>query len=131
MVARECHRVLHQDGFVCIRSGTQERDFPQLHFFPGLDALIEANLPSQHDIMRVFLDAGFNTVIHRVITQVVAPDWRSFVEKSALRADSFLARLSDRDFQQGMSALRGPSAAIDQNDPVTEEIDWFVFARSG
>jgi hypothetical protein len=96
-----------------------------------LGALIETDLPSQHDIMRVFLDAGFNAVIHRVITQVFASDWRVFVEKSALRADSFFARLSDRDFEQGMAALRDPSAAIDQNDPVTEEIDWFVFARSG
>jgi hypothetical protein len=31
----------------------------------------------------------------------VAADWSSFIEKSALRADSFLARLSDDDFQQG------------------------------
>jgi hypothetical protein len=42
----------------------------------------------------VFAAAGFAPLAHRV-TQVVAPDWPSFVEKSGLRADSFLARLSD------------------------------------
>jgi hypothetical protein len=66
-----------------------------------------------------------------VVTQVVAPDWPSFIAKSALRADSFLARLSDHDFEQGMAALRSPGDEIDQGNPVTEEINWFVFARRG
>ena len=47
--------------------------------------------------------------------------------KIRLRADSFLARLSDDDCQQGMAALRTPGNAINQDDAVIEEIDWFVF----
>jgi len=39
--------------------------------------------------------------------------------------------LSDDYFQQGMAALRTPGDAINQNDAVTEEIDWFVFLRHG
>jgi len=69
--------------------------------------------------------------VHRVVTQVTAADWPSVTEKSALRADSFLARLSDEDFQQGMAALRTPGEAINQSDAVTEQIDWFVFLRQG
>jgi hypothetical protein len=42
-----------------------------------------------------------------------------------------LARLSDDDFQQGMAALRAHGDEIDQDDAVTEEIDWFVFTGSG
>jgi hypothetical protein len=57
--------------------------------------------------------------------EVVAPDWPSFVRKSALRADSFLARLSDTEFDQGMAALRAHSANIN----AVEEIDWFVFTK--
>jgi hypothetical protein len=57
--------------------------------------------------------------------------WPSLIEKSALRADSFLARLSDADFQQGMAALRTPGDAINQDNAVNEEIDWFVFNRRG
>jgi hypothetical protein len=42
-----------------------------------------------------------------------------------------LAPSSENDFQQGMAALRTPGDAINQNDAVTEEIDWFVFVRRG
>jgi hypothetical protein len=42
-----------------------------------------------------------------------------------------LARLSDDDFERGMAALRTHGDAINQDDPVTEEIDWFVFVRRG
>ena len=73
--------------------------------------------------------SGFTPVVHQVATQVTAPNWPSFVEKSALRADSFLARLPDGEFQRGMAALRTHGDAINQNDAVTEEIDWFVFTR--
>jgi hypothetical protein len=30
-----------------------------------------------------------------------------------------------------MAALRSPGDEIDQGNPVTEEINWFVFARRG
>jgi hypothetical protein len=65
------------------------------------------------------------------VAQVTAANWSSFIEKSALRADSFLARLSDDDFRQGMVALRSIGDAINQRNAVAEEIDWFVFTRDG
>ena len=79
----------------------------------------------------MFGAGGFTTVVHQVVTQVTAPDWPSFIAKSALRADSFLARLSDDDFRQGMAALRNPGDSTDQNAAASEEIDWFVFRRQG
>jgi hypothetical protein len=126
-VAKECHRVLRQGGFACIRNGTRESDFPHRHFFPALRALIETDLPSQRDIQAIFAVSGFTLVVHQVVTQVTAPNWPSFVEKSALRADS----LSDEDFERGMAALRTHGDAINQDDAVTEEIDWFVFTQGG
>jgi ubiquinone/menaquinone biosynthesis C-methylase UbiE len=125
-VARECHRVLRPGGYVCVRNGTRESDFPHRHFFPALRALIASDLPLRRDIRSVFTVGGFAPIVDRVVTQVTAPDWPSFIEKSALRADSFLARLPENDFQQGMAALRTPGDAINQNDAVTEEIDWFA-----
>jgi ubiquinone/menaquinone biosynthesis C-methylase UbiE len=129
-VAKEWHRVLRQGGYACIRNGTRESDFPHRHFFP-LRALIESDLPSRRDIESVFAVGGFTPVVHQVVTQVTAPNWPSFVKKSALRADSFLARLSDDEFQRGMAALRTRGDAINQDDAVTEEIDWFVFTQHG
>jgi len=99
--------------------------------FPALRALIDSDLPSRRDIQSVFAAGGFTPVVHQVVTQVTAADWPSFIEKSVLRADSFLARLSDDDFQQGMVALRTPGDATNQNAAVTEEIDWFVLQRHG
>jgi ubiquinone/menaquinone biosynthesis C-methylase UbiE len=130
-VALECRRVLRQAGYVCVRNGTRESDFPHRHFFPALRARIDSDLPSRRGVEAVFAEGGLTPIVHRVVTQVTAPDWPSFIEKSALRADSFLARLSDDDFQRGMAALRTPGDAINQNDAVTEEIDWFVFLRHG
>jgi ubiquinone/menaquinone biosynthesis C-methylase UbiE len=128
-VARECGRVLRQGGYVGIRTATNEGDFPHRHFFPGLHELIDSHLPARRDITTVFTAAGFSPVIHQVVTQVTALDWPNLLEKSALRADSFLARLSDKDFHRGMVALRAHGDEIDTNAPVTEEIDWFVFLR--
>jgi ubiquinone/menaquinone biosynthesis C-methylase UbiE len=128
--AREIRRVLRPDGYVCIRNGTQEGDFPHKHFFPGLSTLIYSDLPSRRNITAVFTAGAFQVTAHKVVTQITAPDWPSFVEKSALRADSFLARLADDDFHRGMASLRAHADEIDPRDPVTEEIDWFVFART-
>ena len=127
-VARECRRVLRRGGHACIRNTTRENDFPHRHFFPALRPLIESALPAKGDIGSIFATGGFTLSAHQVVTQIVAPDWSSFVEKSALRADSFLARLSDDDFHQGMAALRTHGDEIDPDDAVTEEVDWFVFA---
>src|SRR5215831_10928589 len=70
-VAKECHRILHQGGYACIRNGTRESDFPHRHFFP-LRALIESDLPSRLDIQSVFAVSGFTRVEHRVVTQVTS-----------------------------------------------------------
>ena len=128
-VVRECHRVLCQAGYVCIRNGTRELDFPQRRFFPALEALVASDIPSRRDIDSAFSAHGFTRTVHQVVTEITAPDWPTFVEKSALRADSFLARLSDEDFQQGMAAMRSAGSAVNQNEAVTEDIDWFVFRR--
>jgi ubiquinone/menaquinone biosynthesis C-methylase UbiE len=125
-VARECRRVLRRGGYACVRNGTRESDFPHRHFFP-LRALIESDLPSRRDIEAIFAAGDFASVVHQVVRHITAADWPSFIEKAALRADSFLARLSDYDFEQGMTALRHPGDDIKQDDAVTEEIDWFVF----
>jgi len=52
-VARECHRVLREGGYACIRNGTRETDFPHRYFFPALRALIDSDLPSR-DIEAAF-----------------------------------------------------------------------------
>jgi ubiquinone/menaquinone biosynthesis C-methylase UbiE len=78
--ARECYRVLRPGGRVCIRNGTQESDFPHRHYFPGLSALIESDLPSRRDIETTFVACDFALASHQVVVQVTAPNWQRFVE---------------------------------------------------
>ena len=128
-VARECHRVLRRGGRVVIRNGTRESDFPQRHFFPAIQRLIDTELPTRSDIVTNFTAAGFELAVHEIVTQAFAAAWSGFIDKSATRADSFLARIPDRDFECGMASIRAHQAVTDLAAPVTEEIDWFVFAK--
>ena len=66
--ARECHRVLRDGGYVCIRNGTRESDFPHRHFF-ALQPLIDTGLPVRAEIAATFKSAGFVRVTHRVVRQ--------------------------------------------------------------
>ena len=128
-VARECRRLLRAGGYVCLRTATHENDVVIPRFFPAVRAMLDADLPSADDISSNFVAAGFAAEHHAIITEIVAPDWPGFVRKSALRADSFLARLSDSEFNRGMAALRARVGEINPNEAVTEEIDWFVFTK--
>src|SRR5262249_3172371 len=65
-VAKECHRVLRQGGYACVRNGTSESDFPHRHFFP-LRALIDSDLPSRRDIQLVFASGGFPPFVPQIV----------------------------------------------------------------
>lgn len=129
-VARECWRVLRGGGYACIRNTTRENDFVYRHFFP-LQPLIDSDLPTRQGIESVFAAARLAPTIHQIVTQLVASNWPSFIQKSALRGDSFLARLSAEEFNAGMTELRARAAISNPVDAVTEEIDWFVFTKVG
>jgi len=109
---------------------SRENDFPHRHFF-ALQPLIDTELPARVEIAATFERAGYACVTHQVVRQTIALDWPSFAEKSALRGDSFLARLSANEFRAGMDALQAHGDSIDASAPVSEEIDWLVFARYG
>ncbi len=100
-----------------------------MRFFRGIRPLIEEQLVSRSQIKSIFEGAGFDTVAHKVITYRMSPNWRSFADKLATRADSFLARLPDDDFHTGMTLLRAHAEHADPGEPVTEEVDFFVFQR--
>ncbi len=131
-VARECHRVLRPGGTVCLRNGTAEEiaSFQYLRFFPGAIEIAETRLVSGEGIKAVFGAAGFETAAHRIVVHQEAPGWEALVEKLNHRADSFLAGLSDADFQSGMAVLRAHAARADPGESVTARISLFVFRRS-
>ena len=106
--ARECHRILREGGHVCIRNSTLDaiESFPYLNFFDGIRSIIEEQSISRDQITNDFRSAGFKAVTHKAVAHFLAPDWVSYTDKLAKRADSFLARLCDEDFHAGITALR-------------------------
>lgn len=129
LVARECCRVLRRNGAVCLRNATidQFASFPYLDFFPGIRAIIAEQLSSCERIRSVFHSSGFETVAHDIVVHPMAPGWKAFAEKVAHRTDSFLSRLPDEEFRQGLAAIRAYAETADPMEAVTENVDLFVF----
>ncbi len=129
--ARECHRVLRAPGCVCLRNATVDavETFAYLKFFPTVRSVIEEQLPTRDRVRSIFEEAGFHMLADRIVTQKNSADWASFAEKLSQRADSFLARISDDEFDAGIAALRDYARYADPGQPVIEDVDFFVFRR--
>jgi ubiquinone/menaquinone biosynthesis C-methylase UbiE len=127
--AHECLRVLRSDGRVCIRNSTVDTAFPELDFFPGLPAIIERELPSRQRIKDTFEAVGFETKTRLLVRHVMAPNWKAYAEKIALRASSLMARLSAEEFEAGMAKLRAYAEVVDPKQEVSEDVDFFVFNK--
>lgn len=125
--AAECRRVLAEGGCVAVRNATREQAHavPLNGWFEGFEAVYEAQMPSVAEIREPFEDAGFRLIGHRVIDQPTFPDWATFVERTAHRADSLLIRLPDAAFEAGMARLR----AVDHKGPVRDLVDLIVLQQ--
>jgi len=134
LAARECRRVLRDDrddgdrAAAFLRTGTRERisSYPYVEFFPESRAILTDVLPANAFVREVFEAAGFQMVTSELVTQKIAPSYAAYAEKLAAGADSVLAKLSRRDFDAGMKALRA-HAAHSNGEAVFEPIDVFVF----
>jgi ubiquinone/menaquinone biosynthesis C-methylase UbiE len=128
LTARECRRVLRDGGTVLVRTGIRERisSYPYFDFFPASGPILEEVLPTTTFVREVFETAGFRAETCELVTQEISPSYAAYAEKLAAGADSVLARLSQRDFDTGMKALRDHAAQSD-GEAVFEPIDVFVF----
>lgn len=128
LAARECRRVLTEDGTAILRAGTCERisSYPYVEFFPESRPILEEVLPTNTFVREIFEAAGFRVVTLELVTQEIAPSYAAYAEKLAAGADSVLAKLSSSDFDAGMEALRAHAAQGD-DEAVFEPIDVFVF----
>jgi ubiquinone/menaquinone biosynthesis C-methylase UbiE len=128
LAARECRRVLRDGGTAFVRTGIRERvsSYPYFDFFPESGPILEEVLPTKATVFEVFEAAGFRTITEELVIQEIAPSYAAYAEKLAAKADSVLARLSGRDFDAGMRALRNHATHSD-GEAVFEPIDVFVF----
>ena len=128
LAARECRRVLREQATAFVRTGTRERisSYPYVDFFPESRPILEEVLSTNTFVREVFEAAGFRMVTLELVIQEIAPSYATYAEKLAAGADSVLAKLSRRDFDAGMRALRAHAAHCD-GQAVFEPIDVFVF----
>jgi ubiquinone/menaquinone biosynthesis C-methylase UbiE len=130
-VAKECHRLLRQDGYACIRNGTREPDFRQRHFFPALLAMIASDLAVAAGHRDRICSGRIMRVMHQVVTQVIAADWRSFIEKSRYAPTRSWRgcpmTISSKEWRHSGPMVTRSTRMM----PVIEETDWFVFTRCG
>lgn len=128
VATRECRRVLRHDGTVMLRTGTREKiaAYPYTPFFPSIPAILEEMLPDHRELREVFRSGRLELAAHDTIAQTIAPNWAVYAEKLAAGGDSALARLSRRDFETGLDAVRryGETGG---GGPVIEPIDLFVY----
>jgi ubiquinone/menaquinone biosynthesis C-methylase UbiE len=124
---RECHRVLKPRTTLFLRTGTHDciPVYPYVDFFPESRPILETILFTRVSIHELFEGAGFTRFAEDVIVQEIAPNHVAYAEKLAANADSVLARLTQKDFDDGIKALR--SYARTNDAPVVEPIDVFVF----
>jgi ubiquinone/menaquinone biosynthesis C-methylase UbiE len=127
LAARECRRVLRQDGVVFIRTGTREQipSYPYYPFFPASHRVLEEMLPAADQIREWFESAGFQFTAVDLIAQTIAPGWEAYADKLEANADSVLARLDRYDFENGISAVREHAIRAPDED-IVELIDLFV-----
>jgi ubiquinone/menaquinone biosynthesis C-methylase UbiE len=127
LAARECRRVLIDGATAFLRAGSREQiaSYPYVVFFPESRPILEEVLPTNTFVREVFEAAGFRMIAFEVVIQEVAHSYAAYAEKLSAGADSVLARLSSRDFEAGMMALRAHAAQSEE--AVFEPIDVFVF----
>ena len=125
--ARECRRVLREGSRAFVRTGVRERTmvYPYVPFFPSTPSMIEEMLPSLAELQSAFESAGFRLVSAEVIEQTIAPNWDAYADKVAAGGDSVIARLNERELEDGLAKLR--TFAATAHEGVVEPIDFLVF----
>jgi ubiquinone/menaquinone biosynthesis C-methylase UbiE len=124
--AGECRRVLRQGGRICVRNSTRDMTYPAHRFFPSTLTML-SELPARDEIVALFENTGLRLKAYQLVSHQLATHWSDLAERTAMRVDSFLVRLSDAEFESGMAALRAYARTRDRDESVVEKIDFFVF----
>ena len=124
----EMHRVLRQNGFICVRNYTvdQLEQIPYLEFFPAARAVSRQMLPTRQALVRDLSLGGYELVSHDVVRQKSADTPALYLQKVGQRVYSDLVLISDTDFQSGLERMAS-ACDLDDQSPVYESVDFFVF----
>lgn len=130
----EFARVLKENGYLCIRTGTVDclDSYPWLQFFPGARQIEASRLPSRSELNETVQAAGkFRLAKHAVICQRFAENLGEYLAKISLRGLSSLKAISDDEFRAGLGRLERYCQEQDTGEAVLEDIDLFIFCAAG
>ncbi|HEX5322256.1 MAG TPA: methyltransferase domain-containing protein [Capsulimonadaceae bacterium] len=125
----EFTRVLLRPGYVFLRTATQEtNDLFEYHkCFPEALEMERRRMPARAELMRVFEQHGFTTIVQTSISQKFAGNPQEYYEKISLRGLSSLQALPDDVFQRGLVAFKRYCDALPPDHPIYEPVDFFAF----
>jgi ubiquinone/menaquinone biosynthesis C-methylase UbiE len=128
LAARECRRVITDDGWLVIRTGSREQieAYPYVPFFPSTRAMLHDTLPDVAGVRDTFDAAGFRLVSSEIIEQTIAAGWTEYADKLSSGSDSILAQLPRPEFDAGLASLRRHATAATR-EGIIEPIDVLVF----
>ncbi|MEM8645657.1 MAG: methyltransferase domain-containing protein [Pseudomonadota bacterium] len=128
-VALECWRALRAGGMVCIRNSMADEahTYPYLDVFPSIRAIIERQLITRARLSEIFGQYGFTLKANETHWHEIAPNWAAFAQKMALRADSFVAQLSEEEFEAGLAALRQKALTAPEHESAQLRVDLLVY----
>lgn len=129
--AREIHRVLRPGGHIFIRNTVSDEttSYPYLSFFPSIRSIIDSSLHSRSDQDARHTAAGFHLIVRQTNRHEMAANWQDFAKKIALRADSFVARLDDDEFADGLRQIEARAPTAPEDEAVELNVDMVLYKR--
>jgi ubiquinone/menaquinone biosynthesis C-methylase UbiE len=128
----ECSRLLKDGGFVCIRNSTVDDMNSYLYprFFPKAYEIDMRRLPVRSDIIKLFEENNFTTILSGPVEQIFALTHMDYYNKISLRGCSDLAAITDSEFYEGLQKLKDYCSQPGRDKPVYEEIDLHIFKKA-
>ncbi len=127
----EISRILHPGGYFCLRTSTIENMGSYLWptFFPTARKMELDRLPNRQTLLTIVPKYGFSPQVSESVRQPFAVNLAEYCDKISLRGLSSLKAISDDEFSDGRDALLRYCFQEENDGPVFEEIDLFVFCR--
>ena len=130
--ATEIARVLRPGGRLLLRNPFGGR-LPELlwyRYFPGARAVEEQVFPTLDEATATFAVAGLHGVALDIIRHRFADSLTEYAGRLRLRGISTFEHLSEAEIARGFAALDADVAAETQAQPVVEDCDLLVLAKS-
>jgi ubiquinone/menaquinone biosynthesis C-methylase UbiE len=128
--ARELVRVLRPEARVLVAGAYTEkrRDLLMFKYFPGALRVID-EFCTANEIEADFREGGLEPLAVERVEYEYVGSLAEAAQRTALRADSLLQALPNKEFQAGQRALEAAAAAESDPKPVMDGVDMLVFRR--